>query len=344
MHEDAVIDTITRAFPAIGPVCFAESMKQGANNRVHLIEAAEGRFVAKQYFRHANDKRNRQDAEWAFLEYANRVAPGYVAQPLHRNTDTGITLMSVGEGSPLIGITPSRAHVMAAMEFYQLLNAPEAKISGMQLPVASEAAFSITDHIGLILGRVSTLLSIEPGTAENVSALGLLRELSQFLEQLQHRTLRILAEKGLPPDEVLNHDDRCISPSDFGFHNCLVGVDGKLFFYDFEYAGWDDPAKLIGDFLSQVAVPVPPECEDLVLETPFSPGEQSNSGRFRARLLLPFYRAKWICIMLNVFLPEHMSRRRFSDLNLDERTLKEKQLALAKIHFARLLRANHGIH
>ena len=39
-----------------------------------------------------------------------------------------------------------------------------------------------------------------------------------------------------------------LSPSDFGFHNSLFR-NNKLFFFDFEYAGWDDPIKLMCDFI-----------------------------------------------------------------------------------------------
>jgi thiamine kinase-like enzyme len=38
-----------------------------------------------------------------------------------------------------------------------------------------------------------------------------------------------------------------VSPSDLGFHNILK-YKKKLYFYDFEYAGLDDPIKLICDF------------------------------------------------------------------------------------------------
>ena len=55
----------------------------------------------------------------------------------------------------------------------------------------------------------------------------------------------------------LGEADRVVSPSDFGFHNALRTEDGRLAFLDFEYAGWDDPAKLVCDFELQPAVPAP---------------------------------------------------------------------------------------
>ena len=44
--------------------------------------------------------------------------------------------------------------------------------------------------------------------------------------------------------------EKIISPSDIGFHNILY-KDNKLFFIDFEYAGWDDCFKMIADLVLQ---------------------------------------------------------------------------------------------
>lgn len=48
-----------------------------------------------------------------------------------------------------------------------------------------------------------------------------------------------------------------MSPSDFGFHNCLYDeATQKLMLFDFEYAGLDSPFKLIMDFCFQPNVSI----------------------------------------------------------------------------------------
>src|SRR4029077_9202981 len=64
------------------------------------------------------------------------------------------------------------------------------------------------------------------------------------------------AGRGIAIDARLPDEAVILSPSDFGFHNALVD-GGRVGFVDFEYAGRDDPAKLIGDFFNQVERPVP---------------------------------------------------------------------------------------
>jgi hypothetical protein len=85
-----------------------------------------------------------------------------------------------------------------------------------------------------------------------------------------------------------------------------------LTFHDFEYAGWDDPAKLVCDFLCQPEVPVPAALMDHARETLLAPLANASRMADRCQLLLPVYLLKWSCICLNDFLPAAGRRRRFA--------------------------------
>ena len=43
-----------------------------------------------------------------------------------------------------------------------------------------------------------------------------------------------------------------LSNADFAPHNILVRPDGRVCSVDWEYAGWDDPARLVAGFLAHV--------------------------------------------------------------------------------------------
>src|SRR5207244_11655608 len=85
---------------------------------------------------------------------------------------------------------------------------------------------------------------------------------------------------------------RCLSPSDFGFHNALLADDGRLRFLDFEYAGWDDPAKLVCDFFCQPACPVPMNHYSDFAKQVATLTSDPALHRMRMDLLLPLYRLK----------------------------------------------------
>ena len=148
-------------------------------------------------------------------------------------------------------------------------------------------------------------------------------------EQVTERILAVLANELIGADTELLPKERVISPSDFGFHNALRRQDGKIVFLDFEYAGWDDPAKLTGDFFSQVAVPVPLAFKDEVFTTVAGILPDREAALRRMHLLLPLYRIKWCCIILNHFLPVDSGRRDFAQGALLEQ--KAEQLDKAKM-------------
>ena len=128
---------------------------------------------------------------------------------------------------------------------------------------------------------------------------------------------------------------RIVSPSDFGFHNAVLAADGKLRFVDFEYAGWDDPAKTVCYFFLQPAVPAPLSSRDEFVRGVGAIVGDPDGVRARAAALAPLYRVKWACIALNDFLPAGRGRRVFALGEAGRDARRERQLELA----ARLLDA-----
>ena len=139
----------------------------------------------------------------------------------------------------------------------------------------------------------------------------------------------------------LTDAERCISPSDFGFHNALKRQDGSLCFLDFEYAGWDDPAKMTGDFFSQLAIPVPQKYFEYFVHAVMEPFSSKKLLIQRAHLLRSVYQIKWCCIALNIFIPDNLKRRQFANPECDVIQLKRAQLEKAR-HLIEKLEAVHG--
>jgi hypothetical protein len=167
-------------------------------------------------------------------------------------------------------------------------------------------------------GRLDRLGGIDAGGAHGAAALELVRgEMREIFRQIR--------EKVGNAEVRLDDADRRISPSDFGFHNALAAGD-RLRFIDFEYAGWDDPAKMVCDFFCQPAVPAPMRFYEsfarAVAEDMTDPARHLE----RFALLLPLYRLKWCCIMLNEFLPVGDQRRSFAREDEDQAQRRGRQL------------------
>ena len=113
--------------------------------------------------------------------------------------------------------------------------------------------------------------------------------------------------------------ERTLNPSDFGFHNALRRVDGNLVFLDFEYFGWDDPAKMIVDFILHPAMNL-----TLQLKLRYVRGllaHFANMSTLSARLpaVYPLFGVKWCLILLNEFVPVDLARRDFAETESVER-------------------------
>ena len=104
----------------------------------------------------------------------------------------------------------------------------------------------------------------------------------------------------------LPDSSRTLSPSDFGFHNALKRPDGQIVFLDFEHFGWDDPAKMIADFLLH---PHPDMAIGKSLKRRFIRRmlqcfEDQADLLQRVEIVYPLFGLKWCMIILNPFSPQ----------------------------------------
>jgi len=120
--------------------------------------------------------------------------------------------------------------------------------------------------------------------------------------------------------------DLIITPSDFGLHNALISGSGEPYFIDFEYAGWDDPAKTICDFFLQPKIPIPQMHFHAFAQQVCSMSINSEQTLQRTKLMFPVCKVKWCCIVLNVFARAGKTRRQFANSGQNP----EAQIALAK--------------
>jgi hypothetical protein len=315
-----------------GPVTITR-LEGGANNRVYRVEVDGTALLLKAYFRHPADPRDRLATEFAFCRFAWEQGLEAAPRPIIAQPQAGLALYQWLEGRRLAPAELTAGHIQQALDFYTRLNRARCSPAAAALPVASEAYFTLSAHLQGIERRLQRLLNLIPLEAETVAAADFVqRELYPLWRQIYADTLTAADLLRLDPDEPLPEDERRLSPSDFGFHNALLTVDNRLCFVDFEYAGWDDPAKLVGDFFCQPAVPVPLTYFETVAQAVAAdlPGPAEGHIR-RFALLLPVYRIKWICMLLNDFLPVDNARRNFAHPSTPSAGRKAQQLQKAQL-------------
>lgn len=309
----------------------------GGNNRVFILGINGERYLFKNYFMSCSDTRDRLKHEWGFLNYAEAMQIACVPRPIVFSEEYKVGIYQYVDGNKISRESLNSNHLRQAVDFIKSLNLPERIQFGQQLDDASEACFNLHNHIDLVEGRVQRLNKIDTHEDFQDKLAILVKEIIERFNGSKARLFAVCKEKGIDVREDLEMQERCISPSDFGFHNALL-CDGKLVFLDFEYAGWDDPAKLIADFFCQPEIPVPIGYFETFADGCLSyTGVGINKHKQRASILLPLYKLKWCCIMLNEFLPDTWERRKFArDLKhqhyIDQITKVENSLNEMKIH------------
>ncbi len=283
---------------------------EGGNNRVFKVQHAGGVCVLKSYFRSGSDPRDRLGAERGFLEFLWRLGVRRTPQPLGWSEENGWGLLSLVPGRKLRPEEVNGNRIDEAVEFVREINERRSDPVAQALLPASEACFSAGEHLATVDRRVARLEGIIPETDLDAEALEFVRaELTPFWNRIRPE---IAGSFGPGLDLALPSDLRCLSPSDFGFHNAVLAPDARLRFIDFEYSGWDDPAKLVCDFFCQPELPVNLRHWDAVvhpLDKLFGAADDLPS---RAVRLLPAYQVKWCCIILNEFIRTESARRRFA--------------------------------
>jgi len=311
---------ITQSISSITPT------NLGGNNRIYQVITTSGTFAAKQYFRHQADQRDRLASEYAFIEYAYGVATDFVPRPYACDHELGWALYEYIDGQHISADAVSELEIDQAISFFKALNSPDSNQKRLSLPNSSEACFTVEEHLNLVGGRIKRLKEqLTDPKEEDRAAANFIAELDVCWQQLSSEVSRFASEKNLL-SFPLDPQQRCASPSDFGFHNALLQANGQIRFIDFEYAGLDDPAKMTGDFFSQLAVPVPSKYFERFVTGCMQCFPEAEALIVRAEWLRRVYQVKWCCIAMNVFLPVNLARRKFANPGLDETHIKQSQL------------------
>lgn len=308
-----------------------QPLKGGANNRVFRVNAKGFNALLKVYFRHPGDPRDRLKTEFSFASFAWENGVQCIARPLACDSVHNLGLYGFIEGRQIVTDDITLDFIYQALNFYHELNLYKRHASAQALPEASESCFTIEDHLHCVERRLKLLEKIDDLSEINHEAINFIRdELLKTWMRLAEHVRRRAVELGFALNTAIDQQDKCISPSDFGFHNAILDSNGKIYFIDFEYAGWDDPVKMICDFFCQPEVPVPAEYYDIFIKRAISNLSKPEMHLQRISFLMPIHRIKWCCIMLNEFLAVGKVRRLFALNDIDIEKRKAEQLEKAR--------------
>lgn len=300
-------------------------IRSGANSKVFSFSNSLGKpFVIKLYPDLAEDKRPRLETEINSLR--SLASTGMTPKLVAFNRERNLSVLEFLPGSKPLEIT--HAEVSQALSFAGMLRDLSSKTPD-QFGLASEACLSVEEIERQTRVRLNKLRMVDHHELRTF----LSDDFLPLLEDTMSWAKSLLGNEASWSKE-LSLEKRTLSPADFGFHNSIQDSEGNLKFIDFEYFGWDDPTKLIAEFMLHPGMSMSEERKDQWLKGCLSIfGTNDSDLPLRLRATTPLYALRWGLIVLNKFLDlgKRISTRKFSQSSKGEEKLA------AQLHKAKRL-------
>ncbi len=283
----------------------------GRNNQLFSFTAGGERLVAKHYHCHPEDRRDRLGTEFRALAWLRNQGCTNLPRPVVCDAEAGLAVYEFVEGqrptAATIGERERNDLVAFLLRLRDLAGHPEACRFGP----ASDAVLSPAAAVRQIDRRRQRLAKAAESAPE------LAAFLEQHFEPARQRIVDWAAQRSgacrVSWDTPLEPADRTLSPSDYGFHNALLRPDATLCYLDFEYFGWDDPAKMIADFLLHPGLNLPVGVRAGFFAEMTSRWPKPASVASRTRIVYPLLGLCWCLIILNEYSEEGARRRAFAE-------------------------------
>jgi len=298
----------------------------GRNNRVFRAEGPDGAVLIKHYFHNPSDARDRLDAEYSMLSFLHEHGIKNVPKPLLKDENAHTGVYGFLQGTPVNRDSVSENDVIALADLLYTMWDMRTVDTAQNLAFASDACFTLREYAHKVASRIASLSHLSPDNLINRDVLNFVDNDLQPFFSIIHE---LCSADPILYDSALDTQFYALSPSDHGFHNAIRATDGTLYFVDFEYSGWDDPAKMLCDPLLQPDIPVPEQYHTLFIKKMQPLINVIPMHTDKISFIYTILSVKWCCILLNEFMPVSDARRKFSG-NIPDDSRKLQQLELSR--------------
>ena len=286
-----------------GRVCKIEQLKGGINNRVFRCSNGNKHWVVKGYSLAPFGQRDRMQSEVDFLRYAALTAPCFTPKLLKVDLERRCVVLEHIEGEIYPeGVSPSQRDLKSAISFFRKLNSNQELAKEMIHFDAAESYLSLRQHMANVRERLKLMCTEHLPNQYKAQAALMLYDLHMRADDVE-TMIEDQIDLGTV-DDLLNPEDRCVSPSDFGFHNAIC-IAENVKFIDFEFSGWDDPSKACVDFILQQRNSI--LMSPINIASKFFPGREVLIGS-RINAISEILKLKWHCIILGIFNPARLTQ------------------------------------
>jgi hypothetical protein len=292
-------------------------------------------YALKFHLHLPQDPRDRQQTETQALTFLNQHDITQVPRLIAQDRKNHCSLLEWIDGTLIT--SASSADMDQTLSFISQLHKLGKKPQAQKLPLASAATLSGASLESQVKQRLAQLQAGDNLTNYPYLAPFIEEQFTPLLKQTLAQTQSNYQKANLDFYAHTPKEYQILSPSDFGFHNTLRLRDNRLVFLDFEYFGWDDPVKLVCDFLFHPGMALSQKGRSSFQQGIVALCKSDSTLPFRIQHLTPLFGLCWCLIILNEFTPVGWQRRATaSEQPLDQKTIQAQQLHKAQCLLATL--------
>ncbi|WP_320677696.1 phosphotransferase [Prochlorococcus sp. MIT 1300] len=267
-----------------------EAVGNGNNSNVYHVKTEGKDYAFKVYPNKGDDQRPRLTTEVNVLRLIRYNGIYKVPKPLSWNTKENWALFSWIDGT-----RPLKLSCSDWSEFFGFIKSIQNLENPDKIPVnaASESCNTYKEHLDLIETRLIDCKKY------------LIMKSYKKCEGIVNGLINQLNAIGLITSNCFINDIRILSPSDIGIHNMLRTSDG-LNYIDFEYAGWDDPYKLLADCILQPNQIIKQKDVHQMIKIASNAMNIQFDGS-NLKIFVSLYRIKWVTIISKLLQKENAS-------------------------------------
>jgi len=294
-----------------------QEIQAGSNNKLYCIETNKNSLLAKVYHQ---DDRQRLQREFQAICFFNKLRLAHTPRAFFKNDTLQYAIYSYEEGFTKNAreLTPQDIENMAI--FIATIHNIQPEQVKENFQSAIMACFSLEDYINNIkfrLGKFTDYIS-EKNAYPQIVHFSKKTNIPVLIETLVSDSIENIPQKEIAIN--LATEFRRLSPVDFGPHNMIFKENGDITFVDFEYFGWDDPARLIGDFMNHDQTSgVSDANKKLFINIYRNHVTLPQESLSRIEIVTKLITVEWLAIILFSLTPEKIRARQFADkdFNLD---------------------------
>ena len=280
-------------------IIYLNKIKGQKNSELYKVKFNDNRYGAiKKYPNLDDDGRQRLQREILAIKVMQKNNFKNITKLISYNVDLNIALFKWIDGKKIKTIKNSE--LSNAVNFIKKLK----KISHSQVKKyfynAVEPCFTLKDIKNQITQKKNNL--VKNNYSKKIKIF-----IKFFFNPSFEKTINNTIAKKTFSIKV-NNRSIILSPSDFGFHNCLKTDKKDFVFLDFEYFGRDDAIKLVTDFLLHPGMLLANSQKKTWIRKMLIIFKNDTSFQHRLRTFIPYYALRWALIVLNDFRIQNVNK------------------------------------